>query len=281
LKIFLGKPSFQSELGIKLNDSLVLEGLKRAESLGMPVLIHIADPLIFWSHESVPGFIPPGWQQATKRGGAGGIPSYEELQHQALEVLRACPDLTIIFPHLLCMGQDLSRLADILETYPRVYLDLAPGLYFFYELDRQRTAARDFFSGYRDRILFGTDAFWFPEWFREFPHATVQDNLDRGRNLLHFLAGEEQLANPFVPMQQIQKHVRGLGLEADIMRKICHNNFLDIYPDSPRKIEPESCLGYIDNFLDRLGAVGTEPKIQKNVARLRRSMSDLFRGEAL
>jgi len=116
LKIFLGKPSFQSELGLKLNDIEILEALKRAESLGMPVLIHIADPLIFWSYESVPGFIPPGWEQAaTSGGGFGGIFSYEELQYQAIEVLRACPDLTVIFPHLLSMGQDLSRLSEILE----------------------------------------------------------------------------------------------------------------------------------------------------------------------
>ena len=178
LKIFLGKPSFQSQLGLRLDDPRMIEAFKRAERLDMPVLIHIADPLIFWSYRSVPGFIPPGWEQSVAEGGSG-IPAYEDLQAQALEVLEACPDLTVIFPHLLSMGQDVPRLARILETYPRVYLDLAPGLYFYYELDRQRDAAREFFARHSRRILFGTDAFWFPRWFTEFPYATVEDNLNR------------------------------------------------------------------------------------------------------
>jgi predicted TIM-barrel fold metal-dependent hydrolase len=281
LKIFLGKPSFQRELGLKLNDSEVLEALKRAESLQMPVLIHIADPLIFWSYQSIPGFIPPGWEQAVKSGGgSGGIPSYEELQQQAVEVLEACPDLTVIFPHLLSMGQDLSRLAGILEKYPRVYLDLAPGLYFYYELDRQRNEAREFFARFAKRILFGTDAFWFPDWFSEFPRASVEDNLKRGRHLLRFLASEKQLDNPFVPTRRIQKQVRGLGLGFDIMRRIRAENFLELYPPAPRELDPDACLGYLDDFMEQLTASQAEAGIVETMAQLEQSMKKLFQGRA-
>jgi len=281
LKIFLGKPSFQRELGLKLNDSEVLEALKRAESLQMPVLIHIADPLIFWSYQSIPGFIPPGWEQAVKSGGgSGGIPSYEELQRQGVEVLEACPDLTVIFPHLLSMGQDLSRLAGILEKYPRVYLDLAPGLYFYYELDRQRNEAREFFARFAKRILFGTDAFWFPDWFSEFPRASVEDNLKRGRHLLRFLASEKQLDNPFVPTRRIQKQVRGLGLDPDIMRRIRAENFLELYPPAPRELDHDACLGYLDDFMEQLTASQAEAGIVETMAQLERNMNDLFQGRA-
>jgi len=278
LKIFLGKPSFQSQLGLRLDDPPVIEAFKRAESLDMPVLIHIADPLIFWSYRSVPGFIPPGWEQAVAEGG-GGIPAYEDLQAQALAVLEACPDLTVIFPHLLSMGQDVSRLAEILETYPRAYLDLAPGLYFYYELDRQRDAARELFARYSRRILFGTDAFWFPRWFTEFPYATVEDNLNRARHLLAFLETEQLLDNPFVPTRGIQKQVRGLGLEADIMRRIRYTNFTALYPQTPRQIDPEACLLYLDEFLARLSAVTAEAGILESVAQLKRKLNDLFAGQ--
>jgi predicted TIM-barrel fold metal-dependent hydrolase len=279
LKIYLGKPTFQSELGIKLTDPEVLEALQRAGRLGMPALIHIADPLIFWSYQSVPGFIPPGWEEAASGGrGAAGIPSYEELQHQAVEVLRACPDLTVIFPHLLSMGQDLSRLAGILDRYPGAYLDLAPGLYFYYELDRQRKAAREFFGSYAERILFGTDSFWFPEWFTEFPQATVEDNLRRGRQLLRFLATEEESDNPFFPTRRIQARVRGLGLGEQILRKIRYDNFLRLYPGSSRKIDGPACLEYLDDFVGRLKAGEAEAQIQANAAELKRQMEELFRG---
>jgi predicted TIM-barrel fold metal-dependent hydrolase len=277
LKIFLGKPSFQSQLGLRLDDPQLIETFKRAESLEMPVLIHVADPLIFWSYESVPGFIPPGWEQALAEGG-GGIPAYEDLQTQALEVLRACPDLTVIFPHLLSMGQDIPRLAGILETYPGAYLDLAPGLYFYHELDRQREAAREFFTRFRQRILFGTDAFWFPRWFTEFPYASVQDNLNRARHLLGFLETEEIFDNPFVPTKRIQKQVRGLGLDAEVMSRICVTNFMELYPIAPRRVQPEACRGYLDEFLDRLRAVTADARILQPVAELKRSLTDLFEG---
>jgi predicted TIM-barrel fold metal-dependent hydrolase len=277
LKIYLGKPSFQSLLGLKLDDPEVIQAFKRAESLEMPVLIHIADPLIFWSYECIPGFIPPGWEQALA-GGGGGIPSYEDLQAQVLEVLKACPGLTVIFPHLLSMGQDIPRLAEILKTYPRVFLDLAPGLYYYYELDRQRDAAREFFARYSRRILFGTDAFWFPSWFSEFPNTSVEDNLARARCLLAFLSTEERMDNPFVPTQRICKEVRGLGLGEDIMRRIRTDNFKRLYPATPRRIEADACLRYLDDFLNRLNAVAEEEEIPKSAAELKRSLSDLFKG---
>ena len=277
LKIFLGKPSFQSQLGLRLDDPRVIGAFKRAESLEMPVLIHVADPLIFWSYRSVPGFIPPGWEQAVAEGG-GGIPDYEDLQAQALAVLESCPDLTVIFPHLLSMGQDVPRLARILDTYPRIYLDLAPGLYFYYELDRQRDAAREFFARYSRRILFGTDAFWFPRWFTEFPYTKVEDNLNRARQLLGFLETEQMLDNPFVPTRGIRKQVRGLGLGAEVMRRIRADNFVDLYPPASRSVQPEACLGYLDDFLNRLSAVTAQAQILESVAELKRTLYELFAG---
>lgn len=277
LKIFLGKPSFQSQLGLRLDDPRLIGAFKRAERLDMPVLIHIADPLIFWSYRSVPGFIPPGWEQAVAEGGSG-IPAYEDLQAQALTVLEACPDLTVIFPHLLSMGQDVPRLARILETYPRAYLDLAPGLYFYHELDRQREAAREFFARHSRRILFGTDAFWFPRWFSEFPYTTVEDNFNRARHLLAFLESEQLLDNPFVPSQGIKKQVRGLGLGADIMRRIRGDNFSDLYPPASRPVQPEACLEYLEDFLLRLSSVTAEEKILEPVAELDGQLRDLFAG---
>jgi hypothetical protein len=277
LKLFLGKPSFQSQLGLRLNDTQVIQALKRAESLEMPVLIHVADPLIFWSYQSVPGFIPPGWEQALADGG-GGIPAYEDLQAQVLDVLRVCPELTVIFPHLLSMGQDIPRLARILQTYPRVYLDLAPGLYFYYELDRQRDAAREFFARYSRRILFGTDAFWFPGWFSEFPYTSVEDNLNRAHNLLGFLETEELLDNPFVPTRGIQKRVRGLGLGGDIMRRILADTFNHLYPPAPRRVQPDACLVYLDDFLHRLNSVTAESQILESAGELKRELHDLLKG---
>jgi predicted TIM-barrel fold metal-dependent hydrolase len=276
LKVFLGKPSFQSQLGLRLDDPGVMAGFKRAENLQMPVLIHIADPLIFWSYRDIPGFIPPGWEQAVKGGGgSGGIPDYEELQRQAVAVLEACPDLTVIFPHLLSMGQDIPRLTELLDTHPRACLDLAPGLYFYHELDRQRDEAREFFTRFALRILFGTDAFWFPRWFTEFPYATVEDNLARARTLLRFLGTEEELDNPFVPSRSIRETVRGLGLDRDTVATMCNDSFQAVYPTEPRPLDPGACRAYLEEFRNGLGALGAGEKTLRTLERLRRDMNGL------
>ena len=212
--------------------------------------------------------------------GSGGLPSYEELQEQARELLRACPDLKVVFPHLMSMAQNLPGLAEVLESHPGVYLDLAPGLYFFYELDRQRSAAREFFSRYRERLLFGSDAFLFPGWFSEFPHATVGDNLLRARRLLGFLESKQELDNPFAPTRRIKERLRGLGLERDILSKICCSNFLNLYGEAPRRIDGPACLEYLDGFLERLAAHGAAQGVVKEVEDLRREMKSLLSGRA-
>jgi predicted TIM-barrel fold metal-dependent hydrolase len=275
LKIFLGKPTFQRELGLKLSNPPLLAALKRAESLGLPALIHIADPPVFWSPRDPSGFVPPGWDRALE---AGVLPSYQELQRQARQLLRACPDLKVVFPHLMSMAQDLSGLAEILENHPGVYLDLAPGLYFFYELDRQRRAAREFFSRYRERLLFGSDAFLFPEWFSEFPYATVEDNLQRARRLLGFLEGEAELDNPFEPTRRLKGRLRGLGLERDILSKILRSNFLGLYGESSRPVGGPACLEYLDGFLEGLAAHGAARTMVKEVEDLRRETKSLLSG---
>jgi hypothetical protein len=277
LKLFLGKPSFQQQLGLKLTDPVVLAALLKAQKLGLPVLIHVADPLSFWSYASIPDFVPPGWDV---KSGSDDMPAYEELQRQALEVLRSCPDLILIFPHLLSMGQDLSRLAEILEKHPRAYLDLAPGLYYYYELDRQRDTAREFFCRYRSRILFGTDAFWFPKWFSEFPYTTVEDNLQRCRTLLNFLSTEEEMENPFVPTRRTKARLRGLGLEREVLEPILFGNFLSLYQQVPRKIDQVACLEYLDDFIEGLTAMKADTECIEETIRLRQEMQDLFQGRA-
>jgi hypothetical protein len=208
-------------------------------------------------------------------GGAGGIPEYEELQRQAVAVLQACPDLTVIFPHLLSMGQDIPRLGAILDTHPRAYLDLAPGLYFYYELDRQRDAAREFFTRFARRILFGTDAFWFPRWFTEFPYAAVEDNLVRARTLLRFLTTEEELDNPFAPSRRIRDKVRGLGLDREPVATMCSESFHEVYAPAPRSIDLRACGAYLEGFGGRLAARGAAAETVRTLEHLRRDLDEL------
>ncbi len=142
LKVFAGKPSFQGQLDLKLSDPVFVSAFKEAERLGLKVLIQVADPPVFWSSEGVSGYNRPLWAGSNgEKTEANPLHGYEELQNQALTISEACPDLTVIFPQLLMMAHDLPRFSRILETHDHAYLDLAPGLYFYGELDRDRQAA--------------------------------------------------------------------------------------------------------------------------------------------
>jgi predicted TIM-barrel fold metal-dependent hydrolase len=269
LKVFAGKPSFQARLGLKLSDPVFVSAFKEAERSDLTTLIHIADPPVFWSSDGMSGFDRPLW--AGSNGipeEANPLPGYEELQSQALAVLEACPDLPVIFPHLLMMAHDLSRLAHVLETHGNAYLDLAPGLYFYGELAVDRPAAREFFRTYRDRILFGSDGFWFAEHFTGLPYARYSENLHRSEFLLRFLETEEEMDNPFELTRRIRPRLRGLGLDRAILDVIYRDNFLRLYGESPRELNPLAGLEYVHSFINRLDALGTNPTGRRAVEAL-------------
>lgn len=260
LKVFAGKPSFQSRLGRKLSNPVFLSAFKEAERLNLAALIHIADPPIFWSSEELSGYQRPLSSGSTGESGPeNSWPGYEELQSQALSVLEACPNLPVIFPHLLMMAHDLPRLARILDTHGNAYLDLAPGLYFYGELDADPSAAREFFHTFRKRILFGSDGFWFAEHFSGLPYARYSDNLHRSRFLRRFLETEEQMDNPFEPTRRDRPRLRGLGLERGILDAVYRDNFLRLYGESPRKLNPSAGLKYVHGFIERLYTLDADP----------------------
>ena len=47
-----------------------------------------------------------------------------------------------------------------------------------------------------------------------------------------------------------------------------------------RKVDPDACLGYLADFVEQLTAIQAEAGIVETMARLERSMNDLFQGRA-
>jgi hypothetical protein len=239
IKIFAGKPGFQRRLALKLDGPAFAGAFRAAASLKLPVLVHVADP---------------PWLFA-----AGERPTFEELQRQALRVLKAHPDCVFVFPHLLMLAGDLKRLTVLLAAHGNLFLDLAPGRYFYAELSRRREEARDFFRRFADRILFGSDGFWFPPGFDMFPPADLAENLGRARMLLDFLAGEETFPNPFPPTQESSPRVRGLELEQPVLDRILGLNFARVFGGRPRPLDRPAGLAYLTGFRVRLARTGGGP----------------------
>jgi predicted TIM-barrel fold metal-dependent hydrolase len=129
----------------------------RCGELGMPVLIHSADPIAF--------FMPVDrrnerWMQLKRHPDWSfhGVefPRYEEVLAQHNRVVKRHPKTTFVSAHLANSGENLVQLARWLDQMPNLYVDLSGRVS---ELGRQPYAARTFLIQYQDRVLFGTDRY--------------------------------------------------------------------------------------------------------------------------
>jgi hypothetical protein len=231
VKLWEGKPEVQAATGISMLDDDYLEGLNAAVELSMPVLLHVADP-------------PDSW--AAKQP---ACPSYDDLLIQTEHLLTAVPGLRVVFPHLLFLAGNLPRLADFMERWPETLVDLSPGRYFFLELASQPEQAREFFSRFRKRILFGTDTMFFRTDFQLFQPVPLDQKLDQLDNLRRFLSGTSEVNNPYPPTRVLHPTVRGLGLEAEILQPIFSDNFTTLFTEHPRKADPGPADEYIQAFM--------------------------------
>lgn len=149
--------------GIHLDDPKMRPLIERCGELGMPISIHIAEPI--WMYEPLDaendGLMNGGnWAVDTTEEGCRG---YEELMATFERAVAAYPATTFIACHYLNMNQDLERLGALLDKYPNLYVDLAGRMG---ESAVTPRATRRFLVRYADRVLYGTDNGLSPEMYR-------------------------------------------------------------------------------------------------------------------
>jgi len=155
LKIIEGKPSMRKMMGaIPDFDAPCWEPLwDYLEKTQFPVLWHLNDPESCWGpEEEAPRHIRVGKELYDDT-----YVNNEEQYRQMEAILQRHPNIKFIFAHLYFMSAQLPRLAELLETYPNVMVDITPGLEIYVNLSQNTEEAREFFETYQDRILYGTD----------------------------------------------------------------------------------------------------------------------------
>jgi predicted TIM-barrel fold metal-dependent hydrolase len=189
--------------------------------LNVPVLIHIADPPMFFApldytnERYLELALYPGrrYQDRSK------FPSFEELIGERDRMLARHPNTRFILAHLGWHGNDLARLSALMDRLPNVYADIAAVLY---ELGRQPRAAHDFIVKYQDRLLFGKDSFQpdeYPYYWRTF--ETADEYFDYYRDYHAFWK------------------LYGLDLPDPVLKKLYYQNALKITPGLPRAGFPD------------------------------------------
>jgi hypothetical protein len=140
-----------------------------AGELGLPVLIHVADPIAFFQpldgrNERLEELAAhPDWWF-----GRPGLPTFDRLIDALEAVVESHPSTTFIGAHVGCAAEDLGRVSRMLAAYPHFAVDLGGRMA---ELGRQPRAARRLILDHPDQVLFGTDQFPVEEveyhrWFR-------------------------------------------------------------------------------------------------------------------
>ncbi len=140
------------------DDPAVIEILTLAGELGLPVLIHIADPKAFFDpidarNERFDELASvPEWSRADRTR----YPSFDRLLDAFEALLAAIPGTRVIGAHVGCAAEDLDRVDRLLAAAPNLVVDIAGRLA---ELGRQPRRFSRLVRDHPDRVLFGTDAY--------------------------------------------------------------------------------------------------------------------------
>jgi len=188
-----------------------------AGELDIPVLIHSADPVaFFWPLDAY----NERWEELHEHPDwhfGDGYPSFMALIESQLRLVERHSRTTFISAHVLSYAENLRYVAQALDTYPNLYVDIGERIG---ELGRQPFTSHGFLTQYADRVLFGTDITpdraTYQIYFRCL--ETRDEYFDYGRN-------------------QGRYRIYGLGLPDEALRKIYHENACRLIPglSSPRE----------------------------------------------
>ncbi len=192
---------------------------RKCAELGIPVLIHSADPAPFWENKDRHN---ERWFELKERPERyrppDEYPPWEQIIGEQHNLFHRHPETIFINAHLGWLGNDLGRLGRLLNEHPNVYTELGAVLA---ELGRQPRFARAFLIEHKDRVLFGKDA-WVPEeyhvYFRAFETSDEYFDYYRKRHA-HW-------------------KIYGLDLPDDVLRYIYYGNALRIIPGLDRSLFP-------------------------------------------
>jgi Predicted metal-dependent hydrolase of the TIM-barrel fold len=205
---------------IAVNDPRIDPIWAKCGELGIPVLIHTAEPASFFEpHDRFNERWLELKQFPDRARPADRYPSFEQLISEQESVFAKHPKTTFINAHLGWFGGDLVRLGKQLDRFPNVYTEMGAVLA---ELGRQPRFARQFLIKYQDRVMFGKDA-WKPEeyhvYFRVLETADEYFDYYRKRHAFWKMYGME--------------------LPDEVLKKIYYKNALRVIPGIDKTAFPD------------------------------------------
>ena len=190
--------------GVHMDDPRMDLLLEKCGDLGMPVSIHVADPM--WMYEPMDQF-NDGLMNAYqwRLDNQTNILSHAELLGTLGRAAEKHPRTLFVACHFANCCYDLARLGAILDRCPNLYADISAR---FAETATIPRAAAKFYQKYQDRLVYGTD-------------------MGRGKEMyqttFRILETEDE---HFYDWDQFTYHwpLYGLGLSDDVLKKVYSEN---------------------------------------------------------
>ncbi|MFC0184563.1 Predicted metal-dependent hydrolase, TIM-barrel fold [Pseudarcicella hirudinis] len=215
LKIYknLGFSVKDHDKTVKVDDPRLDPIWAKAGELGIPVLIHTADPSSFWQplDRFNERWLELKLHPNRKRDASEKKEfTWEELLEQQHNVFRKHKNTTFINAHMGWYPNNLAKLDSLMEALPNMYVEIGAVIA---ELGRQPITAKKFFEKRQDRILFGKDS-WVPEEYATY--FRVLETTDE-----YF---------PYHKKYHAFWRMYGMGLSDEVLKKVYYKNALKIIP---------------------------------------------------
>ncbi len=190
--------------------------------LGLPIIIHTADPAAFFTKIDETN---ERWEELHRHPEwsfpANRFPSREKLLAARNRVIARHPKTTFIGAHMANNPEDLKTVCAWLDKYPNLYVEFASRIG---ELGRQPYTARKFFLKYQDRVLFGTDGPW--------PETRIKLYWRFLETFDEYFPYSEKAFPP-----QGFWNIYGIGLPDDVLRKVYYRNVGKVVPGTKERVE--------------------------------------------
>jgi len=180
-----------------------------AGELGLPVLMHVADPVAFF--DPLDAFnerweelhAHPDWHFPSPP-----FPPFRQIVEEFAALVARHPQTHFIGAHVACHAENIEWVSALLDRCPNLSIDFSARIG---ELGRRPYAARRLFLRHADRILFGTDA---------------GPNLNAYRLYYRFLESDDEYFSydGREVSSQGRWRIYGLFLPEDVLRKVYYEN---------------------------------------------------------
>jgi uncharacterized protein len=196
--------------GMHFDDPRMKPLFDKCSELGMPVSIHVADPI--WMYEKLDStndglMNAETWKiDMTKPG----IIGFDALLKTLENVVRDNPKTIFVACHFANLNHDMERLGAMFDKYPNFYADISARYAESAPIPRYM---KMFYIKYQDRLLYGTD---------------MSFNVAMYRTTFRILESEDE---HFYETDLFGYHwaLNGFGLPKDVLRKIYHDNAARIF----------------------------------------------------